>query len=567
MQRAPRLRGVRHIEGHFQTSAPAIPERLDSWKEIARHLRRTVRTVQRWEALGLPVYRHGHVAGSSVYAYRAELDRWWTAPGPVEATEGAPGHLAGGPGVPRVAVLPFTNLGPGSDAAHFSEGFVDELITALASSPGIVVVSRTSVMQFRDRPSIPVKQVASLLSVSLLVEGALQRHGDEVLVTVRLVDPFDAGRVIWGQRYGCLHPEVRQLQAQVAADIARHAAGRGGSDGPSQPQAARRVNPEAQEAYLMGRFYLHKRAATSLLAALERFGQAVAFDPSDARGYAGLAETYVLLSGNEFWTPEAGFPKAREAAQQALDRDPNNAVAHASLGMVRALYEWRWDEAEREFGRAIELSPNYADAWHWCGMVRLMAGRVEASIAPLDRAVELDPLSPVIAVNAGRPLHFLQQYDGAIGRCNHALSFAPGFWLAHINRAFAYSAQGDAQRAIDAARSAVEWSKGNGAAILALAEAHAVAGDAPSALAVIDRVAARLGESGTAYASAFRVARVFARLGERERAFAWLARSMQERSLGNATYMPLDPALDSLRGDSRFAGVLQALNLTKEVRT
>jgi tetratricopeptide (TPR) repeat protein len=311
----------------------------------------------------------------------------------------------------------------------------------------------------------------------------------------------------------------------------------------------------------MGRFYLHKRAAAALLTALERFNQAVALDPSDARGYAGLAEACVLLSGNEFWAPGAGFPKAREAARQALERDPRNAVAHAALGMVKALYEWKWDEAARELDTAIELNPNYADAWHWRGVVRLMTGRIAESIPLLDHAYELDPLSPIIVVNSGRPLHFLEQYDEAIDRCNHALTFAPGFWLAHINRAFAYSAQGDGPRAIEAARTAVELSKDNGAAVLALAEAHAVAGDQASALAVVDRVTAAREQPGASYVSAFRIARVFARLGDREQAFEWLQRSVQERSLGNCTYVPLDPALDSLRDDARFGEVLGALHL------
>jgi TolB-like protein/tetratricopeptide (TPR) repeat protein len=537
-----------------------VGERLDSWKEIAAHLARTVRTVQRWERLGLPVHRHEHVTGSSVYAFRHELDQWWRTrrpEGPPSATQPVEGSTHKSL-EPRIAVLPFTALGAPEDA-YFADGFVDELITRLAVAHSIAVISRTSVMQFRERDTLPLDRVATSIAATLLVEGTIHREADQVIISVRLIDPFDAGRVIWGQQYGCTRPDVRQLQAQVAQDIVLHATDRarlrrGVADQP------RRVVPEAHDAYLMGRFYLHKRTVAALETALERFAQAVAFDPTDARGYAGLAETYVLLSGNEFWSPSAGFPKAREAALQALARDERNAVAHAALAMVTALYEWRWDEADAGFARALDVNPSYAEAWHWRGAVRLMAGRIAESVGPLTHAVDLDPLAPIIVVNSGRPLHFLGHYDKAVERCDQALSFAPGFWIAHVNRAFAFSAQGDGERALDAARLAVELSKGNSIAVLSAAEAHAVAGNHDTALSIVEQIT-RPPDEEPSYVSAFRVARVFARLGEKDTAFEWLERSGEERSLGNSTYLPIDPALDSIKGDPRFDCILRALHL------
>jgi len=214
------------IAGPVGAAATVVRERLDSWKEIAGYFSRTVRTVQRWEGLGLPVRRHEHIAGSSVYAFRAELDGWWTARTPVATLREPAGHPAQTPGIARIAVLPFPGIASGSDGPYCSERFVDELITALASTPGIVVISRTSLRQFTERRSMPMDRLASLLSATLLVEGWLHQEGTEVVATVRLVDPFDAGRVIWGQHYGCLRTDVSQLQAQVAADIAWQAAHR-----------------------------------------------------------------------------------------------------------------------------------------------------------------------------------------------------------------------------------------------------------------------------------------------------------------------------------------------------
>ncbi|HUR33585.1 MAG TPA: tetratricopeptide repeat protein [Vicinamibacterales bacterium] len=544
------------------------PERLDSWKAIANHLGRTVRTVQRWERMGLPVHRHEHLSGSSVYAYASEIDWWWASRRPEEPALLRP--AIGGRAdtqMPRIAVLPFLMLDDTPDEPYFGDGFLEELIATLARARAVSVISRTSVMRFRDRSEIPLARIAAMLSATLIVEGSVQRTGDAVLVSIRLVDPHDAGRILWADHYRCRRSGIHHLQTQVAQDLVDVAARRDRRPGETlAPGNA--VVPEAHDAYLMGRYYLHKRTAAALALALERFQQVTAFDPADARGDAGLAETYMLLSGNEFWPPSAGFPKAREAAARALDRDPGNAVAHASLGMVKALYDWDWSGADREFDVAIDLNPNYAEAFHWQGVTRLMSGLIAESMPPLARAVELDPLSPIILVNSGRPSHFLGRFDEAIAWCDRALAQAPDFWTAHYNRAMALAAMGDAPAALAAARRAVETSHGKGPTLLVLAEAHAVAGNAPEALRTIAEAigSAQAPAGSPTYVNPFRVARVFARLGDADAALDWLNRSYAERSLGNSTYASLDPAIDPLRDHPRFQRLMEALGVAPDAR-
>jgi eukaryotic-like serine/threonine-protein kinase len=309
---------------------------------------------------------------------------------------------------------------------------------------------------------------------------------------------------------------------------------------------------------LRAEYLLKTRTAESLLGAVRQLQSAVALDPTDPMSYAALSEAYCTLSGNEIWAPEDGYPKARAAATQALSLDDRLAQAHATLAMVHNMYEWNWAAAEKRFGTAIALSPTCATPYHWLGLMYINAGRPEQAQEPLQHAAELDPLSPAIATNIGRPLLFLGKYDLAIKHFEKAFDLDPSFWMAHLFIAWAHSAARRMDAAVDEARKAMERSGGIRVTTVVLAEACAWAGDHEEASRL---VSAAIADPQVRYLSPYRIARVYVALGDHDAAFQWLERALSDRSLGSTTCLSRDPALISIRNDERFERYLRALHL------
>lgn len=537
------------------------PQRLDSWKDIAAYLDRSVRTVQRWEREGLPVHRHDHRNGASIFAYRDEIDRWWTASrrhdiATIDDRDSAPdeSHRP-----PRLAVLPFDDLG-GNPEPYFADGFIEELITLLAGASGVHVVSRTSVMQVRDRMRYPIPRIAALLSADFIVEGTIQRRDDRIVASVRLVDPCAGARVVWGKRYAGPHESLPALQQAMVADLLAQTAAPS-TEPPPPPKVRAPVMPQAHDAYLQGLYYLRQRTASGLSLARERFEQAVSFDSSDARPYAGLAEVWLLFGSNEFMAPDRSFALARAAAIDALKRDPDNAEAMAILGATTAVYEWRWEDAFALFDRAVGLRPDSGPIWHTFGMVSMSGGRLREAEQSLARARDIDPLSPIVVLNCMRPHFFRGDFEAALRACDEAAALAPTFWQMQLYRTWTLCAIGEASQALQAARAAVEQSNGHRAAMLGLAEAHAVAGDETEALRLISQASsAAVREGVVGYAAPFRVARVLARLQRIDQAFEALEQARRDRSLGLSTLM-FDPALHPLATDPRFTVLMAVLGL------
>jgi len=311
-----------------------------------------------------------------------------------------------------------------------------------------------------------------------------------------------------------------------------------------------------RDARIRGRYLLSMRTAESILAAVREFQTAIACDPTDAVSYAELAEAYCTLSGNEIWSPEDGFTKARAAALQALAIDPQVAQAQVTLAMVHNMYDWDWASAEQRFLTAIRLDPACATAHHWLGLMYLNAGRPRDAREPLKRAALLDPLSPAIAANIGRPLLFLGRYDDAITHFQKAFDLDPSFWMAHLFISWAHAAAGRFDASVSAGRRAAKESGGIRVTSVALAEACARAGNHDEALGLVESA---LADRATRFLSPYRIARVHVALGRLDSAFAWLDRALVDRSIGSTTCLALDPALSSIRSDPRFQRYLRAL--------
>lgn len=459
------------------------------------------------------------------------------------------------PRKPVIAVLPLANLS-GEAQDYFASGLTDALIGALATTPRLQVISASSSSALRDR-HLPPQEIGERLGATLLVEGSVQRLGEQIHLSLRLLDACANGRIVWAGNFDRAHADLLSVHYEVAETIAAQVVSRR-SKRRAVKVTPRRLNVQSHESYLKGLYHWGRRTEDSQLTAIDFFNEAIAFDPTDARGYAGLADCYTVLSGSEFWPPRAGFPKAIAAAQHAVKLDASLSQPHAAIGMAKCFYDAQFAVAEQELRQAARLNPNSSTAHHWLGVVLLIVGRPAESIAEINIAGELDPLSPIIAVNAGRPLHMMRRYEEAIEYYQRALEIDRRFWLAHLFISWALGDLNRPDEALAAAERAVEYGDGHTTPIAALGEAFALTGNRDRA----EQVVAQLIDVGRSrYVSAARIARIYSRLGEVEATFQWLRAAQEQRSLTGAAYIRLDPTFDPIRHDPRFAELLSEIGL------
>jgi TolB-like protein/tetratricopeptide (TPR) repeat protein len=575
--------------------ADAQGRRLESWKEIAAYLGRDVTTVRRWEKQeGLPVYRLLHHKLGSVYAYAAELDAWRDKRVPTAATDapdvrqvaevvriGAyarkaaafaavalaltvgliwlvrertgiqPASASGG--VRSLAVLPLQNFSGNPEQDYLSDGMTEALIARLSAIHALRVISRTSAMQYKGtRKSVPA--IGKELNVDAVIEGSVLRSGDKIRVTVQLIRA-DTDEHLWSGTYDRELQDVLALQSDVTYGIARHieVAVSGAQKG--SPVAPRTVPPGVYEAYLKGRFALHKGSRAGLEEALRHFQTAIDADGTFAPAYAGLASTYEAL-GLVFYGEPPGETRSRTlvAARKALELDPELAEARALL--ANALQkDWRWAEAEVEYRRAVELSPNDAAAHAGLADWLLCQGRTEEALASARRAQVIDPRA-FSGGQVGWILFQAHRFDEAIRELRTALTVKPKDPMTVWFLGFALTGAGQFDEAIRTLEEAASLSDGSSAVLGVLVRAYAGAGRRTEALRVLGELHRRR-QKGYVPAAAFLNA--YLGLGDKEEAFAWLERAAEERS--NITqFLKVHPFFDPLRADPRFAAFLRRAN-------
>lgn len=569
--------------------------RLDSWKEIAAYLRRSVRTVIRWEQEeGLPVHRQSHVKRGTVYAYPDELDAWLASRGggaalkePEDAVDAPPPRrspwrlglalsgaallmLAGAawilvprylrPGEVALVVLPFVNEDAEPALEPLSDGIAEDLTRRLsrAAGPTFRVLAHSMVRGIRQPPP-NLSAAAQRLGANTVLLGRYSERGGRLVVTAELLAAADATQ-IWSARYERQPGELQAIEEELSREIAAKLIRRPHSE---QSQAlTRRETPNAQayREFLRGRFHWNQRTAAGLAAAIVHFQSAVAADPDYARAHAGLADAYALLS---YYTPVAaaeGAPKARAAALRALELDGRLAEAYAALAQVKSDYYWDWRGAERDFLRAIELNPDYADGRHWYAEYLSKLGRYEEAVEQYTRAAELSPLSLIIATNLAHAYYFSRDYDRAIAICRQALALDPNFPNAHADLGRALLLKGTTGEAVRTLESAVRLDAGPVNGQGRLGYAYAAAGRPAEARRILQHLMAPAAGRSV---SPLAVALVHLGLGRKDEALLWLSRAVDE----HATYVAsiqVDPLFDPLRQDPRFKELLARMNLTPQ---
>jgi TolB-like protein/DNA-binding winged helix-turn-helix (wHTH) protein/Tfp pilus assembly protein PilF len=335
-----------------------------------------------------------------------------------------------------VAVLPFENLTGDNAQEYFSDGMTEEMIAQLGrvDPDHLGVIARTSVMHYKHSDE-QVDQIGRELGAEYVLEGSVRRDSDKVRILTQLIQTKDQSR-IWARQYDRQLSGLLVLQGEIAQEAADEILmALGDRKLPAAaPSATERLpkSDEAYDLYLRGRFFLAKRSEQGFQQAAECFEQAIAKDPSYAPAYAGLADTYMLISEYGFAPPSEVIPKARAAALKALDLDGKLAEAHVSLAAIAQNFDWDWQTADKEFRRAIVLDPNYATGHHWYAEHLVFLGRFDEAFPEMQRARQLDPLSLIIQTDNAVFLYFAREYDPAIAQFHAVLEMEPNFPRAHI---------------------------------------------------------------------------------------------------------------------------------------
>ena len=469
---------------------------------------------------------------------------WWTF-----------NTLSGGPGrIERLAVLPLANLMGNPEQEYFVQGMHDALIAELAQIGALTVISRQSVMRYKDtEKSVP--EIARELNVQAVVEGSVFRWGDSVRIQAQLIEAVPEEGHLWARTYDRELRHVLALHSEVARDIAARVRVALTPEEEARLASARVVNPAAHEAHLKGRYHWNKRTEEGFASALQQFQHAIELDSGYALAYAGLADTYLLLGNYGVLPRSEAQPKAKAAALKALELDETLAEAHISLAGVKGEYEWDWSGAEKEFMRALELNPNYATGHQWYAAHLTLMGRPDEGVAEIKKAQELDPLSLRINVDVGRALYFAREYDQAIEQYWKTLELGPNFPSAHSLLGLAYLEKGLYEQAIAELQKGIALA-GGGLSVW-LGYAYAVAGMRREALEMLDKWNERW---QLRRAGAPTIALIYAGLGEQDRALAWLEKAAAERDPGLGG-LKAYPYWDSLRDDPRFPDLLRRVGL------
>ena len=557
--------------------------RLDSWKEIAAYLKRDERTVRRWEGEGLPVHRHMHKKQASIYAHKAEIDAWWkngrqrleplqppraSKPFSLWASVAlVAGVLAlvafsaialrqrflGKPDAATIrslAVLPLENLSRDPEQEYFAEGMTEALTTELAQISALKVISHTSVEQFKGtKKSLP--QIAQELNVDAVVEGAVQRSGDNVEITVQLIHaPSD--RHLWAKSYERSLRDVLDLQREVTRSITNEIQAKLTSPEEIRLSSAQTINSEAYQDYLRGRYLLLSFNEGDARKGIAYFQQAIQKDPNYALAYAGIAEAYITLS--QPWVgalpPRETLPQAKAAATKALEIDDTLAEAHSALAHVIELYDWDWRGAEKHYKRALELNPNDAMTHFWYGEYLQAMARNEEGFAQMRQAIALDPLNAGPVAELGTQFYMARQYDDAIRAFQKAFDVEPDYGWSHTGLGWVYSERKMYREAI------AELMRGSD--LSTVASLGKVLGDSGRTQEARKILAELTKQSKRHYVSPYLIGLVRLGLGERNQAIESLEQGYTNRDQW-MMYLKVDPGWDDVRSDPHFKDLLRRM--------
>jgi serine/threonine protein kinase len=453
--------------------------------------------------------------------------------------------------IDSIAVLPFINGSGDANTEYLSDGIAESLTDSLIHVPLLKVKSRRSAFQFKGK-DLNLQKVGDELGVPALVSGRVVPYGDSIEVSAEITDVRD-NTEIWGQHYSGKSTDIISLEQRIAGDIAEKLRSKLSASEKQQVAKQGTQNPEAYESYLKGRYYWNKLTHSDLDTAISYFNQAIAKDPNYALAYSGLADGYAARAVRG---GDAGedFRKSNAAARKALELDETLGHPHAVLGRNEMQYDWDFAGGEAEFRKAFELDPNDAVSHMWYALtIARIGGRGREALAEINRAHQLDPLSPVISTEVGAVRLWARQYDEDIEVCKKVADENPTFALAHDCLAWAYWAKHMYPQAIEEMKVQDQLSDGR-------------VSDFTSALELGFRSGGRKGaytkgiEKMKEEQNAFGLAFLYSELGDKDQAFHWLNAAYQEHE-PNLVTLKTNPSFDSMRSDRRFAELVRKVGL------
>ena len=585
------------------SGADAQGRRLESWKEIAGYLGRDVTTVRRWEKReGMPVHRHVHDKGGSVYAFSSELDAWLQSrklrleeedegdkaetPVDAESDHGPKGiprarlwllvtgmavlallsvtyvlirsHAGNSrqPKISSLAVLPLKNLSGDSTQEYLADGMTEALIGRLSGIRDLRVISRTSVMRFKDT-QLSVPEIARTLRVDAIVEGSVIREGSRIRVHAQLIRGA-TDEHIWSEEYPREYRSLLEVQEEVGRRIAEQIQISLTPEDRARLASTHPVDPEAHENYLKGRYYFNLRTGDALNKSIASFQQAIARDSRYALAYSGLADAYAVLGFRGGFPSKDALSLAKTAALKAIELDETLTEPHASLAFIAETHEWDWATAEREYKRALELNPSDARTHNWYAGYLMYVGRFDDGISEARCARDLDPLSlPINNALAGRLLAG-SRYDEALKQVQKTLELDAHFAPAHQTLGWVYLHSGKQEEAIREFQNALRLSGTADADLqLDLGIAYAMTGKRDEARRILAKLENLHEQGGVPSGS---VAILHGAVGESNEAFAWLEKAYEERD-PQLTYIKAGRRFEPLRKDPRFAELVHRLGL------
>jgi TolB-like protein/DNA-binding winged helix-turn-helix (wHTH) protein/Flp pilus assembly protein TadD len=454
-----------------------------------------------------------------------------------------------------LAVLPFQNLTGDRGQDYFSDGMTEEMISQLGNldPQHLGVIGRTSVMHYKSSQP-PLDQVGRELGVQYVLEGSVRRDSDKVRITARLVQIKDQTD-LWARKYDRDLSNLLVLQGEIAQEISDEIQLTLGDHKKITPPSKPSLSPQTYEAYdlyLKGRYFWNQRSVEGFHRAIGYFQQSISKDPKYARAYAGLADSYTLLNsygGAPFMT------NARAAALKALELDEGLAEAHTSLALITENYDWDWPTAEKEYRRAIELDPNYATAHHWYAEYLTWLGRFDEAFVESEKARQLDPLSPIIAVDNGQILYYSRQYDRAIAKFRSVIEMYPDFRTGLLIGPYEQKGM-YAEALADCER----WRRSSGDSAYNLAEIAYIYGrtgepvQARHSLAKLEELNRRRPIDPAVISGAY------LGMGDNDHALLWLEKAYAQHS-NVMTTLKVEPRYDPLRSDPRFQDLMRRVGL------
>jgi serine/threonine protein kinase/tetratricopeptide (TPR) repeat protein len=461
----------------------------------------------------------------------------------------------GGPAFDSIAVLPLQNLTGDPEQEYFSDGMHEALITDLGRLGGLKrVIARSSMMRFKGTKK-PLHEIAQELKVDAMITGAVLKSGNRVRVTAQLIDPATDAQ-IWARSYERDLSDVLSLQNEIVSEVTREVRVKLTPQEETRLASAGKINPQAYEAYLKGRFHLYKLTRPDLDSALRYFELALDTDPNYAMAYAGIANVWSGRQQQGLAPASETTPRIAAAAAKALELDSTLAEVHYTLAVIRTWVYWDWEGAETEFRMAIDLNPNYPEARAYYSHLLNILGRPKEAMSQIKRALDVDPFNSLFQALYGMDLMYARRYDDAIVLLRETLKTSPNDLVALSTLRSALH-----MKHLDAEALEV-WKKSYAArddreAEEALARGLEEGGYSGALRHVAETLAAR---SKTTYVSPWQIGTLFTRAGKNDEALDWLEKAYLAHDQ-NMPYLGIDPIFDTLRDDPRYQGLLRKMNL------